>query len=78
MAMQSWATNARHLPPAKHKKSKTLVNMKFINYLEKISGVSIYGMSSLLLFGTVFVVMLVWALKADKGMIEEIRNIPLD
>ncbi|HUB60062.1 MAG TPA: hypothetical protein VL978_05145 [Puia sp.] len=52
--------------------------MKFINYLEKISGVSIYGMSSLLLFGTVFMVMLVWALKADKGMIEEIRNIPLD
>ncbi|HLX67199.1 MAG TPA: hypothetical protein VKR41_09395 [Puia sp.] len=52
--------------------------MKFINYLEKISGVSIYGMSSLLLFGTVFIVMLVWALKADKGMIEEIRNIPLD
>jgi len=52
--------------------------MKFIYYLEKISGVSIYGMSSLLLFGTVFIVMLVWALKADKGMIEEIRNIPLD
>jgi hypothetical protein len=52
--------------------------MKFINYLEKISGVSIYGMSSLLLFGTVFIVMLVWALKADKEMIEEIRNIPLD
>lgn len=52
--------------------------MKFINYLEKISGVSIYGMSSLLLFGTVFIVMLIWALKADKGMIEEIRNIPLD
>lgn len=52
--------------------------MKFINYLEKISGVSIYGMSSLLLFGTVFIIMLVWALKADKGMIEEIRNIPLD
>jgi hypothetical protein len=52
--------------------------MKFINYLEKISGVSVYGMSSLVLFGTVFIVMLVWALKADKGMIEEIRHIPLD
>lgn len=52
--------------------------MKFINYLEKISGVSIYGMSSLLLFGTIFIVMLIWALKADKGMIEEMRNIPLD
>lgn len=52
--------------------------MKFINYLEKISGVSIYGMSSLILFGTVFIVMLIWALKADKGMIEEISQIPLD
>jgi hypothetical protein len=52
--------------------------MKFINYLEKIGGVGIYGMSSLVLFGTIFIVMLVWALKADKGMIEEIRNIPLD
>ncbi len=64
MVTQSWATKSFY--------------MKFINYLEKISGVSIYGMSSLLLFGTVFVVMLIWALKADKGMIEEIRNIPLN
>lgn len=52
--------------------------MKFINYLEKISGVSIYGLSSLLLFGAIFTVMLIWALRADKKMIEEIRHIPLD
>ncbi len=52
--------------------------MKFINYLETISGVSIYGMSSLILFGTVFIVMLVWALRADKGMIKEISELPLD
>ncbi|TDW96700.1 CcoQ/FixQ family Cbb3-type cytochrome c oxidase assembly chaperone [Dinghuibacter silviterrae] len=52
--------------------------MKFINYLEKISGVSIYGMTSLLLFGTIFTIMLVWALRADKGMIEEIRKMPLE
>lgn len=65
--MRSWGIN-----------TKKSFEMKFINYLEKISGVSIYGMSSLLLFGTVFIIMLVWALKADKGMIEEIRNIPLD
>ncbi len=51
--------------------------MKFINYIEKISGVSIYGLSSLLLFGTIFLVMLIWTIKADRGMIEEIRNIPL-
>jgi len=52
--------------------------MKFIHYLERISGVSIYGLSSLLLFGLFFVIMFVWALKADKQMINEIRRIPLD
>jgi cytochrome c oxidase cbb3-type subunit 3 len=52
--------------------------MKFINYMEKISGISIYGMSSLILFTVIFVVMLVWALRADKGMIKEISEIPLD
>jgi hypothetical protein len=52
--------------------------MKFINYLEKISSISIYGMSSLLLFGAFFIVMLIWTIKADKKMIEEIKQIPLD
>ncbi|HTI90168.1 MAG TPA: hypothetical protein VL727_06235 [Puia sp.] len=52
--------------------------MKFINYLEKISGVSVYGMTSLIIFGVFFLGMLIWAIKADKGMIEEIRQIPLD
>jgi len=52
--------------------------MKFINYLETISGISIYGLSSLLLFGFIFLAMLVWTFRADKTMIEEIRNIPLD
>ena len=52
--------------------------MKFIHYLEKISGVSIYGLSSLIIFGLFFLVMTLWALKADKKMIEELRNLPLD
>jgi len=52
--------------------------MKFIHYLEKISGVSIYGLSSFALFGICFLVMLFWAIRADKNMIEEIRRIPLD
>lgn len=52
--------------------------MKFINYLEKVSGVSIYGLSSLAIFGLFFLVMLTWTLKADKKLIEEIRHIPLD
>ena len=52
--------------------------MKFINYLEKISGVSIYGLTSLILFGTIFLVMLLWAFRADKDMIDEISQLPLD
>jgi hypothetical protein len=52
--------------------------MKFINYLEKISGVSIYGLSSFLIFGIFFLLVLFWTFKADKNMIEEIRQIPLD
>ncbi len=52
--------------------------MKFINYLEKISGVSVYGLTALVLFGTIFLVMLIWALKADKSMIDEISHMPLD
>ena len=52
--------------------------MKFIHYLEKISGVSVYGIFSLTLFALIFGVMLVWAIKADRKMIEEISNIPLD
>ena len=52
--------------------------MKFIHYLEKISGISIYGLSSFLIFGLFFLLMLVWAVKADKKMIDEISRIPLD
>ena len=52
--------------------------MKFIHYIEKISGVSVYGLSSLLIFGSFFLVMLIWAIRADKGMIEELRRLPLD
>jgi hypothetical protein len=30
------------------------------------------------LFGSFFLIMLIWTVKADKKMIEEIRHIPLD
>ena len=52
--------------------------MKFINYLETISGVSIYPMISLLLFTTVFVVAVILTFAADKESINEQRNIPFD
>lgn len=70
-AMPSWVIKIRR--PSGKKRN----NMKFINYLEKISGVSIYGLSSLVLFVSIFTIMLIWAIKADKKMIDEISNIPL-
>ena len=49
--------------------------MSFIHYLEKITGVSIYALISFGLFGSVFLIMLFWAIKADKKMIEEMREL---
>ncbi|NCI45680.1 CcoQ/FixQ family Cbb3-type cytochrome c oxidase assembly chaperone [Sediminibacterium soli] len=52
--------------------------MKFINYLEKISGVDIFGLTSFIIFFGFFVVMALWAWKADKKLIEKLNHIPLD
>lgn len=52
--------------------------MKFIHYLEKITGVSIYPLSSFLIFSLFFLLMLVWVLRADKKRIREISRLPLD
>lgn len=51
--------------------------MKFINYLENISGVSVFGLTSFLLFGLFFIGVLLWAVKADKTLIDETKNLPL-
>ncbi len=52
--------------------------MKFINYLESIAGISIYGLGSLLIFSVFFLLVVIWTFKADKTMIDEISRIPLD
>ena len=52
--------------------------MKFINYLEKISGVSIYGLTSLGIFFIFFVVMLYFVFRTPKETIQTISRIPLD
>jgi hypothetical protein len=52
--------------------------MKFIHYLEKISSVDVYGIASFVIFSLFFIVMTVWALKADKRLIDELKNIPLN
>jgi cytochrome c oxidase cbb3-type subunit 4 len=52
--------------------------MKFIHYLEKISGVDIYGIISLGIFVLFFVTMLTWVFKTSKKEFNEISKIPLD
>ncbi|MBS1654369.1 MAG: CcoQ/FixQ family Cbb3-type cytochrome c oxidase assembly chaperone [Bacteroidetes bacterium] len=52
--------------------------MKFINYIEKVSGVDIYGLISLGIFVVFFLVVLIRVYKADKKKIKEISQLPLD
>jgi cbb3-type cytochrome oxidase subunit 3 len=52
--------------------------MKFINYLENITGVDVYAMTSFLIFFGFFIVMTLWALRADKKLIDVLSNLPLD
>jgi cytochrome c oxidase cbb3-type subunit 3 len=52
--------------------------MKFINYIEKISGVDIMGLLSLVGFFLFFLVMLTWVFKTRKKTFQEISRIPLD
>ena len=52
--------------------------MKFINYIEKIGGVDILGLTSLLIFVIFFVAMLTWVFKTKKKTFNEISRIPLD
>jgi cytochrome c oxidase cbb3-type subunit 3 len=52
--------------------------MKFINYLESISGVSIYPLISLIMFFVFFAAVAFYVIKADKKYIERAKNIPLE
>ena len=52
--------------------------MKFINYIEKVSGVDIMGLTSLLIFVLFFSVMLTWVFRTKKKKMDEISRLPLD
>jgi hypothetical protein len=52
--------------------------MKFIHYLEKVAGVDVMGILSLIIFVLFFTVMLTWVFKTKKRRLEEIGRIPLD
>jgi cytochrome c oxidase cbb3-type subunit 4 len=52
--------------------------MKFINYLESITGVGIFPLLSLLIFFVFFVMVTLWVVRAPKNYINELKNLPLD
>ncbi|MDP2176795.1 MAG: CcoQ/FixQ family Cbb3-type cytochrome c oxidase assembly chaperone [Bacteroidota bacterium] len=52
--------------------------MKFINYLEQISGVSIFPLISLMIFFIFFALLLFYVLKTDKNYFKKIGELPLD
>ncbi|MEZ5054649.1 MAG: CcoQ/FixQ family Cbb3-type cytochrome c oxidase assembly chaperone [Chitinophagales bacterium] len=52
--------------------------MKFINYLESITGISVYPMASLLIFVLFFTAVSIWVTRVDNGLISHMGNIPLD
>jgi cbb3-type cytochrome oxidase subunit 3 len=52
--------------------------MKFINYLESISGVSVYPMISMFLFLTVFAFVLYRTISESKKSIDEQSHLPLN
>jgi len=50
--------------------------MKFIHYLESITGVGIYPLTSLAIFFLFFAVVSIWTYKADKKYIDALKHIP--
>lgn len=52
--------------------------MKFINYLESITGIGIYPLASLLIFLIFFLATGLFAWRADKRYIHKLKHIPLD
>jgi len=52
--------------------------MKFINYLEKITGVGIYPLVSLIIFFVFFIGLTYWVMKADDGYIGMMKKLPFN
>lgn len=52
--------------------------MKFTNYLERITDVSIYPVISLLMFVSFFAIVTLWVIRTDKKTIKHMENLPLE
>lgn len=52
--------------------------MKFINYLESITGVGIYPLISLVVFVGFFCLVSLYVLKGNKKHFEKLSHLPID
>jgi cytochrome c oxidase cbb3-type subunit 3 len=52
--------------------------MKFINYLESITGINIFPLISLVIFTVFFAVVLFYTITADKKKMDSNSQIPLE
>lgn len=52
--------------------------MKFVDYMERITGIDAYGMIGLLIFFSIFILMAVYAYTADSKFIDMMKHSPLD
>ncbi|MES2679462.1 MAG: CcoQ/FixQ family Cbb3-type cytochrome c oxidase assembly chaperone [Bacteroidota bacterium] len=52
--------------------------MKFINYLESITGIGFYPLASFIIFFVFFLVVSIYLIKSGKKHFEEVARIPLD
>jgi cytochrome c oxidase cbb3-type subunit IV len=52
--------------------------MKFINYLESITGIGIYPMVSLFVFVIFFLLVTLFVIKGNKKYFDKLSNIPLE
>jgi cytochrome c oxidase cbb3-type subunit IV len=52
--------------------------MKFINYLESITGIGVYPLISLVIFFGFFAAVTLFVIKGRKEYFEYLRNIPIN
>lgn len=52
--------------------------MKFINYLESITGIGIYPLASFLIFFLFFLAVSIYLMRAGKRHFDTVAGIPLD
>lgn len=52
--------------------------MKFINYLESITGIGIYPLTSLMIFFIFFLIVTLFVFRTDKSYFDRSKNIPVN